>query len=136
MRDRVGLVDLTAFSILDVSGPGALDYIQRLAVNQMDVRVGRAVYTPLLNVHGGFKADLTIMRLATDQFRVITGGVVWATLIKNGSLTIFQRMAPFISKSRLLPSVPLVCGDREPETFCRWRQRMIFLTKVFPLRHG
>lgn len=74
MRDRAGLVDLTAFSIFDISGPGALDYVQRLAVNQMDVRVGRAVYTPLLNEHGGFKADLTIMRLAPDQFRVITGG--------------------------------------------------------------
>ncbi len=74
MRDRVGLVDLTAFSIFDVSGSGALDYIQKMAVNQMDVPVGQAVYTPLLNEGGGFKADLTIMRLGQDQFRVITGG--------------------------------------------------------------
>lgn len=74
MRDRAGLVDLTAFSIFDVSGPGALDYVQRLAVNQMDVPPGRAVYTPLLNERGGFKADLTIMRLAEEHFRVITGG--------------------------------------------------------------
>ena len=74
MRDRAALIDLTAFAIFDVSGPGALDYIQRLAVNQMDVKVGRAVYTPLLNSHGGFKADLTIMRTGENEFRIVTGG--------------------------------------------------------------
>ncbi len=74
MRDRVGMVDLTAFSIFDLTGPGVLDYIQHLTVNQMDVAVGRAVYTPLLTAHGGFKADLTIMRLGDEHFRVITGG--------------------------------------------------------------
>lgn len=74
MRDRVAMVDLTAFAIFDVVGPGALDYIQKMAVNQMDVPAGRAVYTPLLNQHGGFKADLTIIRLGENDFRVVTGG--------------------------------------------------------------
>jgi len=40
----------------------------------MDVPVGRNVYTPLLSPHGGFKSDLTIMRLGDEQFRVVTGG--------------------------------------------------------------
>ncbi|HRQ36605.1 MAG TPA: FAD-dependent oxidoreductase [Chloroflexota bacterium] len=74
MRERVGLVDLTAFAIFDVSGPGALDYIQKMTVNQLDVAVGTAVYTPLLNPHGGFKADLTIMRTGESSFRIVDGG--------------------------------------------------------------
>ncbi|MEM7330890.1 MAG: FAD-dependent oxidoreductase [Chloroflexota bacterium] len=74
MRETCGMVDLTAFSIFDVVGPGALDYIQYLTVNNMNVKVGRAVYTPLLNVEGGFKADLTIMRLGQNHFRIVTGG--------------------------------------------------------------
>ncbi len=74
LREGVGLVDLASFSIFDISGSGALDYIQYMTVNQLNVRVGRAVYTPLLTYDGGFKADLTIMRLADDKFRVITGG--------------------------------------------------------------
>ncbi|MDP9301257.1 MAG: FAD-dependent oxidoreductase, partial [Actinomycetota bacterium] len=74
MRDRVGIVDLSAFAIFDVVGPGALFYLQRLAVRQMDVPVGRVIYTPLLNAAGGVKADLTIMRLGLDEFRVVTGG--------------------------------------------------------------
>jgi glycine cleavage system aminomethyltransferase T len=74
MRDRVAMIDLSAFAIFDVSGPGALDFIQKMAVNQMDVAVGQAVYTPLLNPHGGFKADLTIMRCSENDFRIVTGG--------------------------------------------------------------
>ena len=74
MRDRVGVVDLSAFVVLDVTGPGALDALQGIAVAQMDVPVGRVVYTPFLNAAGGIKADLTIMRLGVDAFRVVTGG--------------------------------------------------------------
>jgi glycine cleavage system aminomethyltransferase T/glycine/D-amino acid oxidase-like deaminating enzyme len=74
MRDRVGMVDLTAFAIFDMTGPGALDAVQRLAMRQMDVAIGRVVYTPILTPKGGFKQDLTIMRLADDSFRVVTGG--------------------------------------------------------------
>jgi glycine cleavage system aminomethyltransferase T/glycine/D-amino acid oxidase-like deaminating enzyme len=74
MRDRVAMVDLSAFAIIDIGGPAALDVVQRMAVKQMDVPVGRVVYTPLLNPAGGVKADLTIMRLSDDRFRVVTGG--------------------------------------------------------------
>jgi glycine cleavage system aminomethyltransferase T len=74
MRDRVGLVDLAAFSIFRVTGPGALDALQRLAVAQMDVPIGRIVYTPFLNEAGGIKADLTIARDDANAFTVVTGG--------------------------------------------------------------
>ncbi len=73
LRERVGMVDLSAFAIFDITGPGALDYIQRLTVNQCDRPVGSAIYTPLLTPQGGFRADLTIMRLGEDHFRVVTG---------------------------------------------------------------
>src|SRR5947209_2218482 len=74
MRDRAAMIDLTAFAIFDVVGPGALRVVQRVAMRQMDVAIGRVVYTPLLTPNGRFKQDLTIMRLAGDRFRVVTGG--------------------------------------------------------------
>jgi glycine cleavage system aminomethyltransferase T len=74
MREHCGLVDLTAFAIFDITGPGALAAVQSLAVAQLDVPVGRVVYTSLLDSGGGFRADLTIMRLGPDRFRVVTGG--------------------------------------------------------------
>ena len=74
MRERAGIFDLSAFAIFDIIGPGALDCVQRVALRQMDVPVGRVVYTPILAAGGGFRSDLTIMRLAEDCFRVVTGG--------------------------------------------------------------
>jgi glycine cleavage system aminomethyltransferase T/glycine/D-amino acid oxidase-like deaminating enzyme len=75
MRDRAAMFDLSAFSIFDVAGPGALDTVQQVAMRQMDVPIGRVVYTPLLTPGGGFRSDLTIMRMADDVFRVVTGGL-------------------------------------------------------------
>ncbi len=74
MRDRAAIIDLSAFAIFDITGPGALDVVQRVAMRQMNVDTGRVVYTPLLTPSGGFKQDLTIMRLGDDTFRVVTGG--------------------------------------------------------------
>jgi glycine cleavage system aminomethyltransferase T/glycine/D-amino acid oxidase-like deaminating enzyme len=74
MRDRAAMIDLTAFAVFDITGPAALDVVQQVAMRQMDVSIGRVVYTPLLTPGGGFKQDLTIMRLEEDLFRVVTGG--------------------------------------------------------------
>ena len=74
MRETAGIVDLSAFAIFDVTGPGALALVQKVALRQMDVAVGRVVYTPVLAQNGGFVSDLTIMRLAKNHFRVVTGG--------------------------------------------------------------
>jgi glycine cleavage system aminomethyltransferase T/glycine/D-amino acid oxidase-like deaminating enzyme len=75
MRDRAAIFDLSAFCIFDVAGPGALATVQAVAMRQMDVPIGRVVYTPLLTPGGGFRSDLTIMRLGDERFRVVTGGL-------------------------------------------------------------
>ncbi len=73
LRDRVGIVDLSAFVTFDVTGPGAVDYVQRMTVNQVDKAVGAAIYTPVLTDSGGFRSDLTVMRIGEDHFRIVTG---------------------------------------------------------------
>jgi len=75
MRDACGLVDLSAFAVFDVTGPAALEVLQSIAVAQLDVTPGRVVYTSFLDERGGFRADLTVMRLGPARFRVVTGGV-------------------------------------------------------------
>src|SRR3954454_1327834 len=74
MRERAAMFDLTAFCIFDVTGPGALDTVQRVSMRQLDVAHGKVVYTPVLSPSGTFKSDLTVMRLGDEQFRVVTGG--------------------------------------------------------------
>ncbi|QIX25209.1 FAD-dependent oxidoreductase [Nocardioides sp. JQ2195] len=75
MRERAGIVDLTAFAIFDVVGHAAKDAVQRIVVAQADVAPGKVVYTPVIDERGGFKSDLTVMRLAHDHYRVVTGGL-------------------------------------------------------------
>ncbi len=74
MREAAGVIDLSAFQIFDIKGPGALDTVQRTCVAQCDVAVGKVVYTPVLDAKGGFLSDLTVMRLGDDYYRVVTGG--------------------------------------------------------------
>ena len=74
MRDRAAIFDLTAFCVFDVVGPSALECVQRVSMRQMDVKLGRVVYTPVLTPRGGFRSDLTVMRLGDEHFRVVTGG--------------------------------------------------------------
>jgi glycine cleavage system aminomethyltransferase T/glycine/D-amino acid oxidase-like deaminating enzyme len=74
MREAAGVIDLSAFQIFDITGPGALDTVQRTCVAQCDVAVGKVIYTPVLDPKGGFVSDLTVMRLGDDRFRVVTGG--------------------------------------------------------------
>jgi len=73
-RTNVALFDLTPFTKLEVSGPGALDLLQYLASNQIDQPIGRVIYTSMLNERGGIKCDLTITRLGPSRFLVVTGG--------------------------------------------------------------
>ena len=73
LRENCGLVDLSAFQIYELTGPGAVAYADYLAVNKADVSVGRSVYTPWLTPDGGFHSDLTMMRQGEDRMRVVTG---------------------------------------------------------------
>ena len=75
-RQRVAMFDLTPFAKFDVTGPGALDALQRLASNQMNKPVGTITYTPMLTPTGGIKCDLTVTRLGEDRFMIVTGGAM------------------------------------------------------------
>ena len=72
-RGSVAVYDQTSFSKLLLQGRDALAVLQRLCANEMDVSVDRMVYTPMLNEHGGFESDLTVIRLAAQRFLIITG---------------------------------------------------------------
>ncbi|MDH2415926.1 FAD-dependent oxidoreductase [Nocardioides sp. CER19] len=73
MREAAGIVDLSAFEVFDIVGPGALETVQTVCVAQCDVPVGKVVYTPVLDPAGCLRSDLTVMRLGGEHFRVVTG---------------------------------------------------------------
>jgi glycine cleavage system aminomethyltransferase T/glycine/D-amino acid oxidase-like deaminating enzyme len=119
LRERVGMVDLSAFQIIDIDGPGALDHVQRLAVNQCDVAIGSAVYTPFLTQGGGFHSDLTVMRLGDDSFRVVTGAFdggrdeFWIRrhLPDGGTVTVTNRTTEICTVGVWGPAAPALVGS-------------------------
>ncbi len=72
-RRDAALFDETSFAKIEVVGAGACAFLNRMAANDIDVPVGRIVYTSMLNRRGGIECDLTITRIAADRFVLVTG---------------------------------------------------------------
>jgi 4-methylaminobutanoate oxidase (formaldehyde-forming) len=72
VRERVGIFEQSSFVKLLVQGRDAVTVMSRIATANVDVPVGRCVYTQFLNERGGIEADLTVTRLAADRFLVVT----------------------------------------------------------------
>ena len=75
-RAAAGLFDESSFAKIEIVGPGAVAFLQRLCANDVDVPVGRIVYTQLLNQRGGIECDLTVTRVTADRYLMITGTAV------------------------------------------------------------
>ncbi|MBG1232580.1 GcvT family protein [Aestuariivirga litoralis] len=103
MKDGTALLDLSPFSKIDVSGPGALRLLNQMATAQMDVTQGRAVYTLMLNAKGGIEADVTITRLGDSAFRIVS-----AAATRRRDLALLRRAAR---------GLDVVIADRTEE-FC------------------
>jgi sarcosine dehydrogenase len=72
-REGVVLIDQSSFSKFEIEGPGALQFLNYLAANTLDKPVGSVTYTQLCNRRGTIEADVTVSRLGTDRFMVISG---------------------------------------------------------------
>ncbi len=72
VRDAVALFDQSSMAKLRVQGRDACGELDRIATASMDVAPGRIVYTQWLNAAGGIEADLTVTRLADDDYLVVT----------------------------------------------------------------
>ena len=72
-RENVALFDQTGFSKFVLKGRDAAGVLQRLCGNNVDVAPGKTVYTGLFNHRGGFESDLTLVRLAADEFYIVSG---------------------------------------------------------------
>jgi heterotetrameric sarcosine oxidase gamma subunit len=71
-RETAALFDLSSFAKIEITGPDALDVLQHLCTNDVDVAEGRVVYTLFLNRRGGIENDGTVTRLGQDRFLVLT----------------------------------------------------------------
>jgi len=73
-RERVALYDMTPLKRLEVEGPGALEFLQRMTTNNLAKKVGAVTYTLLLDHAGGIRSDLTVARLGDQRFQIGANG--------------------------------------------------------------
>ncbi len=71
-RNGVALFDQSSFSKYIVRGADAARVLEHICGNRIDVAPGKIVYTGLFNKRGTFESDLTVIRLAADEFLVVT----------------------------------------------------------------
>ena len=71
--ERAVLIDQSSFAKIDVHGPGASAFLDRMCANVVDRPLGSVIYTQLLNPRGGIEADVTLVRLAPDRYLYVTG---------------------------------------------------------------
>jgi 4-methylaminobutanoate oxidase (formaldehyde-forming) len=89
-REAVALFDQSSFSKLTFKGRDAVNVLQRLCGNDVDVPIGKVVYTGLFNERGTFESDLTVVRLAEDEYYLVTStsqGIHDADWIRRHILT-------------------------------------------------
>ncbi len=80
VRENVGLFDQSSFAKFRLEGRDAVTVLNRVCANDINVRLGRLVYTQWLNERGGIEADLTVTRLSENSFLVVTAA---ATEVKD-----------------------------------------------------
>ncbi len=73
-RETVAMYDMTALKRLEVTGPGAADFLEGLTTSKVAKSVGSVTYTLLLDHDGGIRSDVTVARLGRDLFQVGANG--------------------------------------------------------------
>jgi len=68
VRERAGIMDISAFTKVEVHGPDAQAFVDRLIPNRLPSKPGRIGLTHLLSDLGRIEVETTIVRLADDRF--------------------------------------------------------------------
>ncbi|MEM6307757.1 MAG: glycine cleavage T C-terminal barrel domain-containing protein, partial [Pseudomonadota bacterium] len=71
VRERVGIIDVTAFTKVEVSGPDAYALLDRLTANKMPQKDGSITLTHMLNRRGRIELETSMVRMAGDRFYLV-----------------------------------------------------------------
>ncbi len=72
-RENVTMMDYSVMGKVLVQGRDAEKYLNQICANNVAVPIGRCVYTQWCNHTGTIEADVTVTRLAENQFLILSG---------------------------------------------------------------
>lgn len=72
-RSAAMLIDQSSFAKFTLKGPDACAALQWIAAANVDRPAGSLIYTQMLNDKAGIECDLTVTRIAEDEYYITTG---------------------------------------------------------------
>ncbi len=72
-QQQVSLFELSPFTKIELRGDGARSFLERLCCSDIDIAIGQIRYSLMLNHRGGIEAEITVVRLSQNHFRIISG---------------------------------------------------------------
>jgi aminomethyltransferase len=142
VREHVGLHDMTPFNKMEVVGPDAGAFVQRLCTNDMEIDVGQVRYTLMCNEGGGVRADITVTRTDRDRYLLLTTGrevgnnhVAWVReqapdgVVVNDVTSSLAAMVCTGPDARKVLD-PITDADLSDEAFPRFRAKETFVKNV------
>ncbi len=87
VQEKVGLLDMSAFSKFMVSGPGAGAWLESLVCNRIPKGMGRIGLCHMLTLRGGVRSEFTIFKTGYYRYYLVSAGAMerhdWDYLFKN-----------------------------------------------------
>ncbi|MEO1197735.1 MAG: FAD-dependent oxidoreductase [Pseudomonadota bacterium] len=74
VHDSVGVLDMSAFAKIEVSGPGARDWLDQILANRIPKKLGRIGLCHLLTTRGGVRSEFTVYEWAPGRFYLVSAG--------------------------------------------------------------
>ncbi|WP_170593038.1 FAD-dependent oxidoreductase [Ruegeria arenilitoris] len=71
VREAVGIMDISAFTKVEISGPDARALLDRLVANRLPQKVGGIALTHMLNRRGRIELETTVVKLAEDRYYLV-----------------------------------------------------------------
>ncbi len=135
VRTRAGLFDVSHMGEVNLSGPGAVAFIQRLVTNDLGrIAIGQAMYTPMCTPDGGIIDDLLVYRLGDARLMAVVnaantdGDLAWMRSHLGGDATLTD-----VSAETALLALQ---GPRAPGILARLTREPVDLIKYYWFREG
>ena len=98
VMDNVAIQDMSAFAKMEVSGPGARDWLDSILANKIPKKMGRIALCHLLTPRGGVRSEFTVYEWASGRFYLVSAGAY-----ERHDHDYLRKLAPADGSVRLTP---------------------------------
>ena len=98
VMNGVGIQDMSAFAKMEVSGPGARDWLESILANKIPKKQGRIALCHLLSPNGGVRSEFTVYEWSPGRFYLVSAGAY-----ERHDHDYLRKLAPTVGSVRLAP---------------------------------